>query len=79
MMKVKRSFAVLMIFFVSTIPETKTFQCGNFKTDKSSSEQISVNEEDSEIIEFPYMASYGYLEGNDDLLTRDRPRFFDQV
>ena len=28
-----------------------------------------VNEEDSEIIEFPYMASYGYLEGNDDLLT----------
>lgn len=69
MMKIKRIFVLLTIFFVLTIPETKTYQCGNFKTDKSSSEQISVNEEDSEIIEFPYMASYGYLEGNDDLLT----------
>ena len=50
MMKVKRSFAVLVIFFVLTIPETK---------------QISENDMDSEIIEFPYMASYGYLEGNE--------------
>ena len=49
-MKVKRSLAVLMIFFVVTIPETK---------------QISENDEDSEIIEFPYMASYGHLEGNE--------------
>ena len=46
-MKIKRSFAVLMIFFVLTIPETK---------------QISEKDEDSEIIEFPYMASYGQLE-----------------
>ena len=68
-MERKRTFAVLMIFFVSTIPETKTFQCSNSKTERSSSEQISENKEDSEIIEFPYMASYGYLEGNDDLLT----------
>ena len=50
MMKIKRSFAVLMIFFVLTIPETK---------------QISEIDEDSEIIEFPYMASYGQLEGNE--------------
>ena len=50
MMKVKRCFAVLMIFFVLTIPETK---------------QISEKDEDSEIIEFPYMASYGQLEGNE--------------
>ena len=50
MVKVKRTFVVLTIFFVLTIPETK---------------QISENDEDSEIIEFPYMASYGHLEGNE--------------
>ena len=49
-MKVKRSFAFLMIFFVLTIAETKP---------------VRENDEDSEIIEFPYMASYGQLEGNE--------------
>ena len=49
-MKVKRSFAVLIIFFVLTIQETK---------------QISEKDADSEIKEFPYMASYGHLEGNE--------------